>query len=397
MHINVHRALMHWTSIAALLLGGCSNATQQGTEPAIATTADDTLPPLDYAKDALWLCRPGLEVNHCETQLSVTELLPDGSSRAVDLNPETMSDAEVDCFYVYPTVDIYGATGNRQDFGNLPDILDVLLPQFGPFRGLCRQYAPLYRQITLGTYFTREAKQALENAYADVEAAFEHYLTHDNHGRDVVLIGHSQGAHMLRRLLQRRFEKDDALRDKLVVAMLIGPLGDVFVPHDANVGGTFKRIGLCTSEQERACVLTYNSFAAGREPQRWYAAWVPRGYIPACTNPVSLDESEAPVTALIPTGRKGSLFDFGVDFGADSDFVMYRDFYAIACVNDRRGRPYLRVSVNAAPSDQREQLLPFGAPRLNQHGFGLHILDFAFGVEALKEQLRQRQVRATSP
>ncbi|MBT8452448.1 MAG: DUF3089 domain-containing protein [Deltaproteobacteria bacterium] len=74
-------------------------------------------------------------------------------------------------------------------------------------------YAPLYRQMTLGTYYGDEPWEAspfFETAYEDIVDAFDHYMRNHNRGRDFVLIGHSQGAHLLTRLLEERFESDEA-------------------------------------------------------------------------------------------------------------------------------------------------------------------------------------------
>jgi len=43
-----------------------------------------------------------------------------------------------------------------------------------------------------------------ELGFRDVLAAWTHYLRYDNHGRSVVLIGHSQGSRMLMRLIRRK-------------------------------------------------------------------------------------------------------------------------------------------------------------------------------------------------
>ena len=45
-------------------------------------------------------------------------------------------------------------------------------------------------------------------AYGDVRDAWRDYLAHDNHGRGVVLIGHSQGAGMLTQLVKREIDNE---------------------------------------------------------------------------------------------------------------------------------------------------------------------------------------------
>lgn len=70
--------------------------------------------------------------------------------------------------------------------------------------GACRVFAPVYHQLTTSAIGAQrgdpEAAQAWERAYGDVLDAFKHYLANDNAGRGVVLVGHSQGAGILREL-----------------------------------------------------------------------------------------------------------------------------------------------------------------------------------------------------
>ena len=48
------------------------------------------------------------------------------------------------------------------------------------------------------------------DSWADTEAAWRDYLAHDNHGRGVVLIGHSQGAYVLKHLVKTVIDRDPA-------------------------------------------------------------------------------------------------------------------------------------------------------------------------------------------
>ena len=59
-------------------------------------------------------------------------------------------------------------------------------------------------------------------AYADVAAAWHHYLSVDNKGRGVVLIGHSQGSGMLNQLIKKEIDPNPAQRKLLVAAYLAG-------------------------------------------------------------------------------------------------------------------------------------------------------------------------------
>ena len=78
-----------------------------------------------------------------------------------------------------------------------------------------------------------------------MQAAWQDYLAHDNHGRGVIVIGHSQGASMLIGLLRRQVDDDPAARRLLVSAIILG--GNVTVPVGRTVGGSFRHIPACTS------------------------------------------------------------------------------------------------------------------------------------------------------
>ena len=80
--------------------------------------------------------------------------------------------------------------------------------QASRYTEVCDVYAPIYRQNTipslLGAIEVPAGVNTYEIAYADVVDAFKHYITTANNGRGFILIGHSQGTSMLRRLTCRR-------------------------------------------------------------------------------------------------------------------------------------------------------------------------------------------------
>ena len=82
--------------------------------------------------------------------------------------------------------------------------------QFARFAGVCRTYAPIYRQMTLGAVAAFAtgadiAKPAVL-AYADVANAWRTYLAKYNKGRPFVLIGHSQGSLLLQQVIKNEIE-----------------------------------------------------------------------------------------------------------------------------------------------------------------------------------------------
>src|SRR5664279_1578107 len=246
---------------------------------ALIAACSGSLKPISYRDDSTWLCLPR-RVDSCAGDLTMTDVRPDGS-RAVRRPAGAANN--VDCFYVYPTVDESARTGNHTDFSDRTQIAAVTAMQAVPFRQVCDLYVPLYRQITMGTYARDDAwtDEGLATAYADVAAAFDAYLAaHPNRG--IVLIGHSQGAEMVTRLLRDRFDRDATLRARLVIALAIG--GNLDVVIDRRTGGTFNSIPTCSTAGETGCVIAYRSMPAGAvvaQPDPGY----PAGREQMCVNP----------------------------------------------------------------------------------------------------------------
>ncbi|HVU03623.1 MAG TPA: DUF3089 domain-containing protein [Polyangiaceae bacterium] len=368
------RATAVLPSLLALLLLGCGSDDEPSATPGADGSdggAGDSGAGIctgDYCAEDLWLCRPGIATDYCAEEQTATILAADGTSSEKTL-PKADS-PKVDCFYVYPTVALTQPVGNMQDFSNLDDILVPLRAQAVPFSSVCRVYAPLYHQITLATYASAEVNDDLEKAYADVEAAFETYLGAWNAGRDFILMGHSQGTHMIRRLLQRKIETDDALRARMVVALPIGPVGDITVPVGAAVGGTFQKLPLCTGKTERGCVIAYDSAAAVVSGSGGAATGATD---PACVNPAAIGSTDpAPFRqTLIPTARFAGQFGMGQAPDLPTTFVGVEGLYSGACARGSAGALGLQVSYTppasatlASPVNLATQLM--------------HVLDYSF-------------------
>jgi hypothetical protein len=327
--------------------------------------------------------------NQCfVNSLDATAVQPDGTTALVP-HSGAQEDHPYDCFYVYPTVDLTGDPGNHTDFSDISLELDPLLSQAARLNTSCRLFAPLYRQVTINTFGAPDSERFFDIAYGDVEAAFRRYLAHDNGGRNIVIMGHSQGTSMTTRLIHELVDPSPELRARLIVALLIG--GGVTVPEGGVVGGSFANLPLCTTREQTGCVIAYRSYAEGRPPAGGSNVVGPAGMDTACTNPAALGGGEGRFTqAYLPTRPNQPIFRLRPDPGFGTPFTLYADFYAGECVKDADGRSYLEIRVRPEAGDMRANPIPFGHPVLSPAILGTHILDYNFALAELIELVRTK-------
>jgi len=329
-----------------------------------------------YKDNSLWLCKPGLTHDYCFDDLTATEILPDTSR--VLRNHEPSQRTDVDCFYIYPTVDLTGNIGNHTDFSDVTPMLFPIMNQAAWFNQICTVYAPLYRQVTFATLPNPQADKYKEIAYEDVREAFQYYLKHHNAGRPFIIMGHSQGSMMLRMLIQREIENNEALLSRMVVALLIG--GDVRVPQGDIAGDTFQKIPLCTSEDETGCVIAYRSYGEGFTPTGGLLSNPPEGMDIACTNPADLTGQKHTLDAVYFPNE----FDFAGVTGTlmtdvTTPFLLYRNLYTAKCAKDDNGISFLEIGTEQGPGDIRE--IPMTQDDLGiAASLGLHIVDYNLGM-----------------
>jgi hypothetical protein len=356
------------------------------------------LTPADYTEDANWLCRPGLAGDACAVELSATEVLADGTQTVTSL--PLAIEAEVDCFYLYPTVDMDMVPTNK-DFAEIDRelILDPLLGQAAPLRSVCNVFAPVYRQASIGSYLADPAitEQRLGLAFTDVAAAFTHYLMVLDTGKPLVIVGHSQGSMMATLLIQTVIDGDATLRGRLVAALLVGALGFYSVPEGALVGGSFENVPLCSAAEENGCVVTFNTFGDGFPPNATYGgigAPPAAGTSVGCINPGAPTGGKAVLRgAWLPTSGRQPSSELMLSFGAtpiETDFAVYRDLFAGECTPATNGNPYLKITVEPAAGDARTNPVPFASPQLSPDVLGLHLLDYAFVAEDLRSLLETK-------
>ena len=220
----------------------------------------------DYSQPETWLCRPGGSTDACgSADLSTTVVSAKGKLKVENWtgNP----DAPIDFFYVYPTVS-NDLTPNS-DMVAGPEERNVILHQFARFGSQCKLYAPLYRQVTLAALRAGMSGKPMaadrQLGYNDVVDAWNYYLQHDNKGRGVVLIGHSQGAGVLTQLIKNEIE-GKPVQPRMISALLLGT--NLAVPKGKDVGGAFQKVPLCRSAAQTGCAVAYASFRATEPPPK---------------------------------------------------------------------------------------------------------------------------------
>jgi hypothetical protein len=324
----------------------------------------------DYADKASWACRPDVSGDACDGDLTAVEVLPNGRTQLVPHQPAAAP--KIDCFYVYPTVDLSPLPGLHGDIADKAAPYQTIGIQAARLSEVCRVFAPLYRQVTIGTYLSGAEERSLcfDVAYDDVRRAFEQYLQHDNQGRGFVIYGHSQGGQITSRLLRERIETDPALRARLVAALPIGwSLG---TDAAGSTGGSFKTTPLCKTQAELGCVLGYRTYAAGN-PFPTESADYREGALSVCTLPPDPAQTQAVLSrSYFPSNlESGGSFPAGI--ASQAPYVLYRRMYKARCVSQGDMKA-LEISLAAEPGDARSNPLDFSSLLLRSET-GTHVFD----------------------
>ncbi|MBV9096792.1 MAG: DUF3089 domain-containing protein, partial [Frankiaceae bacterium] len=292
--------------VAALVAGGCTTAPHRASLPSPAPTPTASAPTND---GTVWLCRPGATPDPCASDRTATVIDASGHRR-VETSPD--DGRPVDCFYVYPTVS--RETTANADLTVQPEETEVAVAQASRFSQVCRVWAPMYRQRTVQDLFNlgdgRADSVPNQTAYESVLAAWQDYLAHDNHGRPVVFIGHSQGAAMLVRLLRTQVDPNPSLRRRMALAILLG--ANVTTQTGKLAGGSFAHLPLCSRPREHGCVIAYSSFPSQPPPLALFGRpglgvsalsgeTRRTGLSVACVNPVGISNRKAFLRPYAPT------------------------------------------------------------------------------------------------
>ncbi|MDO8366316.1 MAG: DUF3089 domain-containing protein [Saprospiraceae bacterium] len=178
--------------------------------------------------------------------------------------PDLQKDAPVDVIFLYPTSYTGGLrhSSHQRDWNasvsdaktNLKTDNGTIQYQASLFNGAGRVFAPRYRQAHLHAFFTEKdsasARHALDLAYTDTKAAFEHYLKYWNNGRPFIIAGHSQGARHAMYLIRDLIE-GKSVETQLVAAYIVG------WPVKTDFYKTFKA---CETPQQTDCFCSWRTW-----------------------------------------------------------------------------------------------------------------------------------------
>lgn len=356
MHVHVLRRRAGMRSI------GCIVVSLLSSHAASAATAAPE-PTTNYTQAASWACRPGAE-DTCTRGLDAVAATVDGAQTPQPFRAAT--DPAIDCFYVYPTV-------SREDrpYSDLAadaSVMGVIRDQAGRLAARCRLFVPLYRQATLAHLRNRRADRAGSAAEADrdvpfddVAAAWNAYLLHDNHGRGVVLVGHSQGAILLQRLIAEQIDGKPA--EALLVAAFLAGDPSLGVPAGRVTGGTFVHVPACTASVQVGCVRAWGSYRLDDDARpRAFGHAREDGLLSLCSNPAA------------PDGGNGMAKSYFPPAGPEGVWLAIVGRFAAVCSADAYGAA-LRVTVESGPDvDALKALLKHAE---HTPGWGLHTLDIA--------------------
>ncbi|HET9628965.1 MAG TPA: DUF3089 domain-containing protein [Novosphingobium sp.] len=232
-----------------------------------------------YGDPAQWYSRPGAANDP-------TRLRPAGLAASEAPLPAAV-------FFIHPTS--YFAPAHWNAPSGDPDAERMARLMVGgmasAFNASDQVWVPKYRQATFGALIADrpERTQALDLAYGDLREAFHAFLAAVPADRPIVLVGHSQGALHLKRLLRDEVT-GKALARRIAAAYVIG--WPVSLTHDLPAMG----LPACTAPDQPGCVVSWLSYAEPADPKLTLAAYArfpaldgeaPGGSPFLCSNPLT--------------------------------------------------------------------------------------------------------------
>lgn len=387
--------------VTAVLAGGAMPVSARGQAATTAPGQAAPAKPNDYGDPSTWLCLPGRK-DACAVDERATIVTADGklTREAWTADPN----AQVDCFYVYPTV----STDQTPNSDMIPDPAEknVVQQQFARFASKCRPYAPIYRQVTLAGLLpmlrpgaTTRLDQGVQ--YDDVRDAWNYYLRHDNLGRAFVLVGHSQGSIVLTRLIREEIE-GKPIQSRMLSAILAGTT--IAVPKGQDVGGSFQQVPLCRSASQLGCVITFASFRStvAPPPNSLFGRVTNPNLIAGCTNPASLAGGSGDLHAYLDAEGSAVVTAQGIAVGVmkpwvtppqkiTTPFVSVPGLLSAKCASNENASGYLEVTVHGDPGGHRVNDITGDLGTLPNvlANWGLHLVDINLTIGNLLDIVGQ--------
>ncbi|WP_205481626.1 DUF3089 domain-containing protein [Sphingomonas arenae] len=199
----------------------------------------------DYAQQANWIAKPGLDGDP-------SSWLPEGAGTA-------LAGGTAAIFYIHPTTylerDRWNGPMDDPQSRNRAELF--VRSQASAFSSAGQVWAPRYRQAAFGAFLldSRDARSALDLAYRDVARAFERFLQEVEPNRPIILAGHSQGALHLTRLLKEKVA-GQPVATRVVAAYVVG--------WPVSAAADLPAMGLppCRTAEQAGCVLSWQSFGS---------------------------------------------------------------------------------------------------------------------------------------
>lgn len=276
---------------------------------------------------------------------------------------------EVDVFYLYPTV-WYGEGTNKDfvcpiDFKPMREnATNALISQSTVFKEVGNIYAPFYRQadalyiLDTNNNIKNKEKYFNDIPKKDAIAAFDYFIKNFNNNKPFILMGHSQGAMMIKEILKDYFKTNENLNNRLVAAYIIGysvTTNDLIEnPH----------LRFAKGEYDTGVIISYNTESS-----------IFNGY-----NPTLLEGAIAinPITWTLEEDEAAKEKSLGSCFFAGTNYNIVKNF-ASAKVDKKRGL----IKCDSINADD------FYIDGMFEKG-NYHVYDIALYYNDLKENARKR-------
>ncbi len=265
-----------------------------------------------------------LSLYSCETS-DITDQNPatDYSQSENWLSLPVNGQKNVDIFYVYPTA-WYKKDPAEPNFCAIDHPMMLIGSQSAfdrqatAFETAGNIYAPYYRQADAAYTLTLPADKCwavIDSIPAkDVIAAFDHYIDNYNKGKPFILVGHSQGSHVLLILLKKYMPHHPDVYACMVCAYVIG------YPVTAEFMDSCQHLKFAEGAEDTGVIISYNTQSPSLAPG---ANIVMANDVGLVINPINWKKDETPATAEESLGSYMPVDDQG-NFGMTPRFADAR-------------------------------------------------------------------------